>query len=203
MQCLLHLRRVALRNSGIPGAENLHVGPVAQQVRRKLQLDGPGAPVPESLERFQEIVRDSLYLADHGVPVGDRLEHPQLVLGLVGGVAALPYEVALHVGGDLEQRRAGEVSLAHRAHGVGGARAGAGDEHARLAGGPGVAVGHEAAAQLQPSADEPQAVLPVEQGVEQIQVMYADDAEYCVNALGLQGFGNGLASGQVGHGCTP
>ena len=86
---------------------------------------------------------------------------------------------------------------------VGGAGTCAGDQDAGLAGGASVSVGHEAATQFQPAADEAQVVLLVVKGVEKVQVMYADDAEDSVHTLGLQGLSNGLTAGQVGHGRTP
>ena len=198
-----HHRWVALRNACIPGPEDLHVGLVAEQVRGQLELDWPGPTVLETLKGLHQVVGDGLNLADHGVPVGNRLEHAKLVLGLVGGIAPLADEVALHVGGHLQQRRPGKIGLSHRPHRVGGAGAGAGDQDPGLPGGAGVTVGHEAASQLQPTADEAQAVLLIVQCVEQLQVVNADYPEDCVDSLGLQGLGDGLAAGQVGHFITP
>ena len=116
------------------------------------------------------------------------------------GVAALADEVALDIGGHLEQRGTGKVSLAHGSYGIGGAGARAGNQHAGLAGGAGVTVGHESNAQFQPAADESHAVLLVKKSVEKVQIMYADDPEDGVNLVGLQGFDNGLATGQIGQG---
>ena len=141
------------------------------------------------------MVGDGFHLVDHSVPVGYGFEHPQLVFGFVGGVAALADEVGFYVGGDLEEGGGGEVGFAHSADGVGGAGAGAGDEDAGFAGGAGVAVGHKAAAEFEASADEAEGVLAVKEGIEQVEVVDADDAEDGVYALGFEGFGNGLAAG--------
>ena len=190
-------------DSGVAGADDFDVSTVAQEVGGQFQLYGTGTAVLETLERLQQVVRNGLDLSNHGIPVGYGLEHPKLVLGFVGGVAALADEVAFYVGGHLQEGRAGEVGFAHRAHRVGGARASTGNQDAGFAGGAGISVGHEAAAKFETPADEAQIVLLVEQSVEQVKVMYADDAEYRVNALGLQGLGYGLAAGEIGHGCTP
>ena len=166
LEGLLHQRRIALGHSRVPGPQNLHVGAVPQQVGGQLQLYRTRATILKPLKGLHEIVRNGLHLADHGVPVGHGLEHPQLVLGLVGGIAALPQELRLHVGGHLQERRAGEIGLAHRAQRVRGARSGAGYQDTGLAGGAGVSVRHEPASQLKPPADEAQAVLPFEERVE-------------------------------------
>ena len=101
LQSLFHHRRVALGDAGVAGADNFHVGTVAQKVGGKLELDGTGTAVLESLEGLEQVVGDGLDLADHGVPVGNGLKHAELVFGLMGGVAALADEIGLDVGGHL------------------------------------------------------------------------------------------------------
>ena len=159
LERLLNLIGVALGHLGLTGGQYFHVRLFAQQVGGYLQSGGPGASGLETVKDLHQIVGDGLYLVHRDGPVGHRLQHGQLVLGLVGGVLARAHEFLLHVGGDLQYRRAREVGLAQGAHRVRGAGPGAGDQHSGFAGGPGVAVGHEAAAQLQAAADEAHAVL--------------------------------------------
>src|SRR5918992_5624005 len=101
----------------------------------------------------------------------------------MGSQPPAAHKLLFHVGGNLQYRRTGEISFAHRSHGVGSAGASAGQEHPRLASSPGVAVGHVAAAQLQAASDESKGILVVKEGIEQVQGMHRDDTEYGIHPL--------------------
>ena len=195
-----NLDRVALGDVGLAGAQDLDVGLLAEEVGGDLELDGSWTTLAETDEGFDEMVGNGLDLADLGVPVGDGGEHAQLVLGLVGGHLTGADELGLDVGSHLKNRGTGEVRLAHGSHGVGGAGSGAGEQDAGPAGGAGVAVGHVTAAELEAATDEPDIILAVEQSVEEVQGMYGDDAENCVDALGLEGCDHRLAASHLWHG---
>ena len=101
LQPLLHLVGVALGYVRLPGGQHFDIGLCAQKIGGYLQFDGPGPAGLEPVEGLGDVVGDGLHLIDHGVPVGHRLEHTELVLGLVGGELTLADEFLLNVGGYL------------------------------------------------------------------------------------------------------
>ena len=123
------------------------------------------------------MVGNGLDLTDLGIPIGYGGEHAKLILGLVGCHLAGADELGLDVGGHLQDGGGGEVGLAHGSDRVGCAGTGAGEQDAGLAGGAGIAVGHVSATEFETAADEPDVILAVEQGVEQVEGMDGYDAE--------------------------
>ena len=71
---------------------------------------------------------------------GDGAEHGDLVFRLVQHALALAVEPGVHLTGDHQDRRRGELCFEQARHAVAGAGTGARDRDAELAGGPSVAV---------------------------------------------------------------
>ena len=85
LQGMFHHIWITLGHIWDSRAQNLNVSPLRQQVCGNLQLYRARTPGLEALEGLHQMVWNGLHLVDHGVPVGDRLKHFQLVFSLVGG----------------------------------------------------------------------------------------------------------------------
>ena len=184
----------------VAGGKDLDVGLFVEEVSWDFELDGAGSAGGEALEGFKEVVGHGLEVVDEGVPSGDGAEHSQLVFGFVDGALAGVDEFEFGVGGYLEDLGGGVVGLAHGSHAVGGAGAAAGEEDAGLAGDAGVAVGHEAEGVLVSTADEPDGVLLMVEGVVDVHGVGGDDAEDGVDVVGLEALNDGFSAGHEGHG---
>ena len=124
-------------------------------------------------------------------------EHGALARQVVDGAGVTAEEAGGGLAGDVEHGAAGEPGFDQAGDGVGGAWAGAGDEHAEGSGNAGVAVGHVAAAHLATGGDEADGVAAAD-GVEDGDVVDGDDAEGGGHPGGGQELRDEVADG-VGH----
>ena len=74
-------------------------------------------------------------------PPGKRPQHRQLLLCFVQEALALAVVQRIDLARDHQHGAGGEARLEQARHAVGGAGSGTGDRHAKLARGPGVAIG--------------------------------------------------------------
>ena len=84
LQSLFNLSGVSLRNLCLLGTRQFNINFGSQKVGWYLQFARSRTAGLEPLKGIIDVVRNGLDLRDRSVPVGDRLEHPKLILGLVG-----------------------------------------------------------------------------------------------------------------------
>ena len=118
-------------------------------------------------------------------------KHGELVLHVVEKALVLVDIGRLHLAGDVQHRRGRRERLQQGRARVGRAARGTGEHRGESASGAGVAVGHGGRAVLGPRGHDAHAAFTAD-GVEDRNVVHADDAEDAVDARGLQTIENEL-----------
>ena len=195
---LLHVADVARRPRAVAARRSRPVHARGQEVVGNREDHGARSAGAQQIERARDGGGNRARLGQRLRPAGDRAEALDLVRHLVQGAEIAPDQVRGDVGGDQHDRHRAGVRLHQGREGVGRAGPGGDEHHAGLAGGAGVAVGHERRARLV-AREHVGDVALAQQRVVDGQVVIAGNAEDVSHALGGQRLHHPVAAGRRRH----
>ena len=193
-----HVRHVAGRPDAVPTRGSRRVDARRRESPTGSTARSVPAAAAQQVEGAGDCAGDRARIAEGLGPATHRPEAVDLVGDLVQRAHAAADQLGSDVRGDQHHRHRAGIGLHQRRQGVGGGRPGRHDRHARLAGRPRVAIGHEARASLVPGQHVADGVLG-QQRVVDGQIVESRNAEDRAHALGAEGVDHVLASARRAH----
>ena len=194
---LQKLARGGLGLNGFATRDGNRVEITRHHVLGQLDVRGTGLLRLRDLEGLADDLGDDVRVRDLGVPLGDRLHHANDVDVLV---RLLVHALEVALASQRDQRRAVQIGVGHGRHEVRGPRPERPQAHARAAREPPVHVRHVGPALLVPHRDELD--RRVRQRLVQVERLLPGDAEYVLDALGLQAVNEDVRCSAGGHALT-